>query len=233
MATVDIVSLSFDPQTWRLDLAVHSGLVVVAFLAGAGAIAVRFMRKGAPFEQMEIDEAEFGIGDAKFKLKPNWTDRQVAYAIWVELATRKIGLRVDFEDDVISDVYESWFNFFQVTRELVKTIPISKVTDDSTSKIIRLSIEVLNEGLRPHLTRWQARFRRWYDAELAKTSETLEDPQLIQRRYPKWDELTKELSDVNDRLIRYREAMQRIVYSKYGSKAVQVIAAVDPISEVR
>ncbi len=61
---------------------------------------------------MEIDEAEIGIEPGKIKLRPNFTDRQVAYQIWVELSTRKIGLEIDLAHDVISEVYDSWHKFF-------------------------------------------------------------------------------------------------------------------------
>jgi hypothetical protein len=64
--------------------------------------------------------------------------------------------------------------------------------------------------LRPHLTSWQARFRRWYDKELEKAPADA-DPQSIQAKYPKYAELTKDLGAVNNRLILYREAMRRLV----------------------
>jgi hypothetical protein len=76
------------------------------------------------------------------------------------LSTRKIGLQIDLKQDVIVEIYDSWHNFFTITRELIKDIPVSKVQAPSTRKIITLSVNLLNEGLRPHLTTWQARFRR-------------------------------------------------------------------------
>jgi hypothetical protein len=161
---------------------------------------------------MEINEAEIGVGAGKVKLRPNHTDRQVAYAIWVELSTRKIGLPIDLEHDVIAEVYDSWHQFFTVTRELIKSIPVTRVTDPSTRRIIQLSIEVLNEGLRPHLTRWQARFRRWYEHQLGHADSLLKEPQELQSRFPRYSELSTELLDVNQRLIAYRAAMRKIVY---------------------
>ena len=121
----------------------------------------RWFRGVGSWKDFEIDQAEIGTGTGKLRLKPNMTDRQVAYAIWVELSTRKIGLPVDFDHDVIVDIYDSWYDFFTVTRDLVKSIPVNKVRQKSTQSIVELSIEVLNEGLRPHLTKWQARFRWW------------------------------------------------------------------------
>jgi hypothetical protein len=71
----------------------------------------------------EIDQAEMGLGTGKITFKPNLKDQQIAYAIWVELSTRKIGLPIDLDHDVIVEIYDSWFNFFSVTRDLIKDIP--------------------------------------------------------------------------------------------------------------
>lgn len=160
-------------------------------------------------QDFEIDAAEMGIGTSKISFKPNREDQQIAYAIWVELSTRKIGIPIDLKHDVIFEVYDSWHNFFSITRELIKDIPVSKVKNNSTLKIINLSIDVLNKGLRPHLTSWQARFRYWYEKELKKEGDL--DPQAIQTNYPRFTELETDLLAVNERLIKYRKKMRELV----------------------
>ncbi len=159
----------------------------------------------------QIDSAELGVGSQKFTFKPNQRDREIAYKIWVELSTRKIGLPIDLENDVISEIYDSWHGFFTTTRELIKDIPVDKVSHESTRQIISMSISVLNRGLRPHLTKWQARFRRWNDSEIARSVSEDIDPQAIQRKYPHYDDLTKDLLVVNQRLITYRNKMRELV----------------------
>lgn len=192
----------------RISFWVGTAVVVAVVIYAAW----RWFSGGVSWKDFEIDQAEIGTGTGKLRLRPNMTDRQVAYAIWVELSTRKIGLPIDFEHDVISEIYNSWYEFFSVTRDLVKSIPVNKVRHSSTQKIIKLSIEVLNEGLRPHLTMWQARFRRWYEIELNKASGDLAvDPQEIQKNFPKYNELKADMEKVNQRLISYRNHMRRLV----------------------
>ena len=163
------------------------------------------------FQKFEIDQAEVGMGTNKLKLSINETDRQIAYKIWVELSTRKIGLPIDLEHDVISEVYDSWHTFFTVTRELVKDVPVNKFRRKETEEIVRLSIGVLNDGLRPHLTKWQARFRRWYGKATEHSDFIDLSPQEIQQKYPKYDELQGDLLAVNQRLIAYRKMMYELV----------------------
>ncbi len=196
---------------FRLTLEVSPWAVVVSLLVLLIFFIARSLLSSSRVRDFEIDEAEFGIGDQKIKLRPNLIDKQIAYKIWVELSTRKIGLPIDLNDDVVFEVYDSWFSFFSVTRELIKDVPVSKFQRKETEMIIRLSIDVLNHGLRPHLTRWQARYRRWYERELdASTNHDLE-PQTLQKKYPKFDELSTDLLEVNKRLIGYRNKMYRII----------------------
>jgi hypothetical protein len=215
--TTTLLSLSWDLPAWSLNFTLSYILVAVIVAVLVASLLWRWLAGagGWTWRSFEIDQAEIGVGNSKFRFKPNLIDRQVAYAIWVELSTRKIGLGIDFEHDVIAEVYDSWYHFFTVTRELVKDIPVARVKRDSTQAIIKLSIEVLNEGLRPHLTQWQARFRRWYDRELKRYDESegagMIDPQQIQRSFPRYDELTNDMQRVNQALIRYRAKMRELV----------------------
>lgn len=211
----DLIALTWDKDSWNIGLAINfefaAALVVVVLLG----MFFRWRLGGFSLSRFEIDQAELGIGDTKLSFRPNLTDRQVAYAIWVELSTRKIGLPIDLEHDVIVEVYDSWYTFFSVTRELVKGIPVSKVQRASTRAIIQLSIQVLNEGLRPHLTHWQARFRHWYDRELKKYDEgegkDVLDPQSIQSKFPQYEQLRDDMLRVNKALMRYRQKMNDLI----------------------
>lgn len=183
--------------------------IVIAFF---GAILIwQLWKANSSYQSYEIDQAEIGIGNQKFTLKPNETDKQIAYKIWIELSTRKIGLEIDLEHDVISEIYDSWHTYFTVTRELIKDIPVRKFRRPATEKIVGLSIEVLNEGLRPHLTKWQARFRRWYERQALHEDFAHKTPQEIQQDFPKYAELSEELIQVNKKLISYRKKMRQLV----------------------
>ena len=115
---------------------------------------------------MEINEKNLGIGSNVIKFKPNNKDKEIAYKLWVELSTRKLGIPLDMENDVIYEVYKSWYEFFRITRITLKEFPVSKLQNNKSNKIIDITIRVLNGRLREHLTKWQAKFNRWYELEL-------------------------------------------------------------------
>lgn len=190
-----------------------SGSVVLGLIAILViAIGLRlFLSMRGPWRPYEIDEAEFGLGNQKVKIRPNDIDRQIAYKIWVELSTRKVGLEIDLDNDVISEIYDSWYSFFSVTRELIKDVPVSKFRRKDTERIIALSIDVLNSGIRPHLTKWQARFRRWYEFQLQKEENSDCHPQDIQKRFSDYEDLKGDILAVNKNLIGYRKKMYQLV----------------------
>jgi hypothetical protein len=210
---IELARLAVDPKSLSLSGSVHILVIVAVVAVAIILIVIRLLGRNG-FRTLEIDQTEIGVGNGKVTFKPNNVDRQVGYAIWVELSTRKIGLDIDLEHDVVSEIYDSWYNFFAVTRELIKTVPITRVNDQSTKKIVELSINVLNEGLRPHLTQWQARFRRWYEYQLGKDVECAESPQDIQKRFPLYSDLEKDMLSVNRRLKAYRESMRKLVYGE-------------------
>ena len=158
--------------------------------------------------QIVVDEANLGIGQNTIKLKFNRKDQEIAYKLWVELNTRKIGLEIEKDHDVIVEIYNSWYSFFGIARELLKEMPCEKLEYSET--LVVLTIEVLNIGLRPHLTQWQAKFRKWYDIE-CKNNEKL-SPQEIQKQYPEYDLLLSDLIKTNEKMIYYRNLMKEIAF---------------------
>ncbi len=196
-------NLQFHVDSWILwGVGIVLALIILSRICS---LPLRF------WKTFEIDQAELGLGNQKIKLSPNVTDQQIAYKIWVELSTRKIGIPIDVTNDVISELYDSWFNFFSVTRELIKDVPVQKFRRNDTEKIVNLSIEVLNQGIRPHLTLWQARFRRWYENQLRLEENADVYPQDIQKNFPQFLELVHDLLKVNKQLINYRQKMYEIV----------------------
>ena len=86
----------------------------------------------------------------------------IAHKSWVEIMTRKVGLLFEDDKDIVVEVYNSWYELFKVIRELLKNIE-QKKKDKEVQKLIDVLLKILNDGLRPHLTKWQAKYRRWYE----------------------------------------------------------------------
>lgn len=72
-------------------------------------------------------------------------------------------------------------------------------------------MQILNDELRPYLTKWQARFRQWYEVEVQKCGDKM-TPQELQLTYPDYESLVGEMKIVNDKMVAYARVLERLVY---------------------
>jgi hypothetical protein len=173
--------------------------------------ASHFRRGRKPYQVIQLNIQLGNIGSVQ--MKPNWEDIQVAHRIWTELVTRKAAIPIDPDNDVISEIYISWYALFQKIRQLISDIPSSCIRKEkSTQELVRIAIETLNLGLRPHLTKWQARYGNWWsqtESELKTKS-----PQEHQKEFPQFSELLKEMLIVNQQLIQYAGELEKLVRAR-------------------
>lgn len=149
-----------------------------------------------------------GVGRAEFR--PNVEDIQIAHRIWTELVTRKAALEIDPEHDVIAEIYDSWYVLFEKVRDLISAIPADHLRrEKSTQQLVKIATDTLNLGLRPHLTKWQARFCNWYGQQKKELENST--PQEVQRKYPEYLELVADIMVVNRQLIQYAGELRKIV----------------------
>lgn len=207
---MDIIDIEF--ESWHNILIKINWPIIILTLVLIILVAW-LMKKSVSFlsrKSIDINEVELGIGNSKLKLKINNKDREIAYRIWVEMTTRKISIPFDKNNDVIVEVYDSWYEFFRIARDAIKEIPVQRLS--YCEELISLTDRILNNQLRRHLTSWQAKFRKWYSLEAENNPK--KTPQEIQQSYNEYDLLVEDLVDTNERLIKYCALMKKIAFKE-------------------
>jgi len=138
----------------------------------------------------------FNIGS--IALEPSYKERQMAWRLYVQLRTRKAALPFDDKHDVIVEVYDSIYELFALIRSTLEEIPVRQV--ERSPKLADALLRVQSDGLRPHLTRWQAAFRRWWALADRDPENADKTPQEVQRLYPRYKELVEDLQTTNTHL---------------------------------
>jgi hypothetical protein len=197
---------------WGVD--VHVGVIFAVILAVLIALSVLAHRSAA---RWRLTQADFTFaGCATVTMCPTDDVVGLAHQAWVEITTRKAAIPLDEEYDVVIEVYDSWYELFQALRDLAKSVPtrggLRKGGDEA--QLVEVLTGSLNEGLRPHLTRWQAQFRRWFDEAQKRPENAGLSPQAIQRTYPQYDEMVAGVRAVNDGLIEFAEALRRLAHDR-------------------
>lgn len=165
-------------------------------------------------KELEVVEMNIPLGNVGVvKLKPNYEDIQMAHKLWTQLVTRKAAIPIDPELDVIVEIYDSWYAMFNVTRTLISEIPANRIRDnDNTRKLVNIATTTLNDGLRPHLTTWQAKFRNWYKHQEAKLA--TQSPQEVQKEFDGYDELVADMLLINGQLREYAAQLLKFTGGK-------------------
>lgn len=204
---MDIFNISFDGCTKIIVSVNWIAIVILIILVIVAAHVLKKVGLLIGRRSISVDQANIGIGNSSITLKFNKKDQEIAYKLWVELSTRKIGLPFD-ENDVISEVYDSWYAFFGIARDLLKDLPAERLA--YSGELVDLTQKVMNNGLRPHLTKWQAKYRKWYFENSNKEG----SPQDIQKAFPEYEELLSDLKATNQTMINYKTLMHRIAFGK-------------------
>lgn len=171
----------------------------------------------------------FSLGN--ITLIPTNQDRIVAWKLYVQLRTRKAALLFDEKNDVIAEVYASLYQIFPLARDLLMGLSLNEI--EKTPGIADLVFRVQNDGVRPHLTKWQADFLKWWDEAKKEPANKNRSPQSIQKDYPKYTELVTELIKMNIELNKFTDELLLIAKTsgykkKMTSRRTEKISPVQP-----
>lgn len=158
---------------------------------------------------LKINEVTFNMGIGSITITNNKEVAKIAHNAYIEIITRKVGLKFEDDKDVIVEVYDSWYTMFGIIRNLTKDIEMNKYNED-VQKLEKVLIDVLNLGLRPHLTTWQAKFRKWYSEFDSSKHEDVHTPQQIQKKYPEYNELIKDLKNTNEKMLEFANQLKKL-----------------------
>ena len=99
----------------------------------------------------------FGIGSASWEADP--TERNAAWELYVELVTRVAVQSLNPQEGLVREAMNSLYSLFGSTREILrKAGPKVGASHDSVGGI---AIMVLNDGLRPFLSKWHPLLIEW------------------------------------------------------------------------
>jgi hypothetical protein len=213
-AKIKIIDVFFDKENFvfSLDLNVWLLLIIIGLTFFIRYLIKKYKQKSSIQEDVELVKLKYKIGGADFEyqITRNYQNIEIAHKIYIELITRKAAIEIEDGKDVIVEIYNSWYSLFKITRDELKSFNGKLLKDNNTSQeLVLLLTDVLNKGLRPHLTEYQARFRKWYSEQLDKNSE--ESPQKIQTNFEEYEELMSSMKNVNRTLIEYSEQLKKII----------------------
>lgn len=132
--------------------------------------------------------------------------------VYIELTTRKAGIPIEEDKDVIEEIYNSWYKLFCVIREEMKLLPVQfLMKNKKPNQVYELVNSILNDVLRPHLTDHQAKFRNWLGKAKQNPEYNELTPQELQKKYPEYLNLITSLKATNKKLVENTNAILKAI----------------------
>jgi hypothetical protein len=194
-----------------LSLSVTLGwpVLLLVLLAGVLPFTPPVRRR---IDRWRAEEMDVAFGGIKIHVKRTNEVIRIAHAAWTEVVTRKAAIPYDPADDLIVEIYDSWYALFTELRALTRSVPAEQLRRSQDAReLVNLLEAVLNQGLRPHLTKYQARFRRWFDHHTTEY-DTEREVQEIQWAFPEYDALVDDLSQVNAKMVAFAADLRLLAH---------------------
>lgn len=143
----------------------------------------------------------FGIGSAEWQSDP--TERRAAWSLYVELVTRIAVQPLEVDQGLMREALNSLYSLFGTTREILKEAgPDVGAARESVGGI---AIIVLNNGLRPFLSKWHPLLQAWEAKRPPELS-----PKEHELNWPEEPQMRQELAQFRSGLEQYAKALAEI-----------------------
>jgi hypothetical protein len=151
----------------------------------------------------------FGLGGANIVVTE--AQKHVAWALYVELATRVAGVELKPGMGSAREALNSLYSLFETTRSVLRNQgPGAAEGPDSVGPI---AIDILNRGLRPFLTKWHT-ILSGFEAEQTEEQRSRfgGDVAVVvdESRWAKRDAFYQELEENRQGILQYIQALARV-----------------------
>lgn len=147
------------------------------------------------------------IGGVEGTWKPDESERNAAWEMYVELITRISVVELKSDEGLLREALSSLYTLFGTTRTILRkygpSIAQPKGKDDLSFGY--LAVVILNTVLRPVLAKWHPML---LDYESTKSGSV--SPLEHEREWDKHDELRQVLNDVRGTLIEYTDLLAEV-----------------------
>lgn len=161
--------------------------------------------EAAAAKEMPLDPAKWHEELAKRNRKDMLTIEDIAWSLYVELMTRIATQPLASKQGLLREVLNSLYTLFIETRMTLHNAG-AQLAAAGEQPVGLIGISILNEGLRPFMTKWHPLLQQ-YEKERRENKSVYEH----EKEWRRAEEMRQELASLQERLDKYAEALAQII----------------------
>jgi hypothetical protein len=123
MSWRELVHVRID-EPLSLSLTLGWPVLLLVLLAGVLPFTPPVRRR---IDRWRAEEMDVAFGGIKIHVKRTNEVIRIAHAAWTEVVTRKAAIPYDPADDLIVEIYDSWYALFTELRALTRSVPAEQL----------------------------------------------------------------------------------------------------------
>ncbi|MHA6761650.1 hypothetical protein [Streptacidiphilus sp. PAMC 29251] len=103
------------------------------------------------------------VGEIAGEWEPDDAERRASWELYVELVTRIAVVPLKQGEGSLREAMTSMYSLFAITRDILRRYgpQVAPIEKNNAISFGSLAVAVLNDGLRPFLSRWHPRLSAW------------------------------------------------------------------------
>ena len=170
------------------------GLVII------GLIGALIKQRKLKVQKVTVN-VPFNIGQLEFETVE--TTRNAAWVLYVEMTTRVATQRLQDDQGILREALDSLYKIFEITREILKEA--GPDVGASPKSVGGIATAVLNQGLRPFLSKWHPKLEK-YEAQRPQGRSIKKHEQ----QWPDGPQMRQELQLLTRQLEQYTQALAKM-----------------------
>lgn len=140
-------------------------------------------------------------------LSINRQDRVSAWKIYNQINTRIAAVEFNEEYDSFLHTNKSLHTLFGIIRDELANIPVDRIKDEDNT-LVNFYHSILNEGIRPYLSKWHIPVSHFVEKQNASSIESILE---VEKKFPKRKEILEDIKAMNLRMKSYSSELMKII----------------------
>ncbi len=156
---------------------------------------------------IDYNTVTVSLPSGSLEFKAQREDRRIAWEIFVQIRTRIAAVDFRENEDSLLHINKSLYELFSFIRDKILSLPLKTVTRDKNGNLVEFYLAILNDGIRPFLTKWHISVSHFHEKMKDSGKSAIEIDKEFLEKNPS---ILGDVKSLNQRMKKFASVLHRI-----------------------